>query len=401
MGKGGAQLGKLMKGRSKETKREAPTVVDTGAESYKQQEHYVQFQKHAEDQYSKLKKKILQDAEHAKFNERILKQRNREVLRDDRVRCLQRDIEVLAQNHERTMDRKAAIIQMLTKDLDDAEEQFQTSQRTQMDKMQALLNLHNQKLSKVNEEFERDTKDLQNEFETEKKYIVDKHKRETNEMVSIISQVQSAEDERNTEANNDHDTEKELIRGKKEEGINELKIRLDQELAELAKKFNEAHDSYRDQTKQNNTTFNSALKEDASLSDQIGKQKETIDRLVLNLSYWKKKIEYNAGECQARNNALRDQKQTILRHCNGLKQRMKRFRADEDRKLAELTSMSRSAIKSNEDKLVIASRVIQLAELARKYQTEREKVTPFYQSSLTPEQEEVCTMIYRYILHLS
>lgn len=39
---------------------------------------------------------------------------------------------------ERDVDRKDAIIQMLIKDLDDAEEQFQTAQRTHMQRMSVL-----------------------------------------------------------------------------------------------------------------------------------------------------------------------------------------------------------------------------------------------------------------------
>ena len=46
---------------------------------------------------------------------------------------------------EREVDRKDAIVQMLTRDLDDAEEQFQTAQRTHMDKMHKFIQLHSEK----------------------------------------------------------------------------------------------------------------------------------------------------------------------------------------------------------------------------------------------------------------
>jgi hypothetical protein len=376
MGKGGAQLGKFMKGKSKEIKREA---APQGAESTEQQwkiaEEYERLAKLAESQHERLKVLQQQENQTTYINEKLLFTIHRNFMRLNRVDDLRRDIEVLAQNHERTMDRKASIIQMLTRDLDDAEEQFQTSQRTQMDKMQTLINLHNQKLAKLQDEFERDIKILKTEFKTEKDFIITKHTRETNEMKSIIQQIEQAELVRFQEAKQAHETEKEEIRSKKEESINELKISLENKIAELAKKFDEAHDTYVEQTHQMRDKFNDLLTKDDQLSVEIGGKKKDIDRCIATLTHWKKKIEGNAKECKARNDSLKDQKQAILSHCNSLKARMKRFRQEEARKLAELTTMSRTALKSNEDNLAIASRVIQLAELARRFQTEREKVS--------------------------
>ena len=46
-----------------------------------------------------------------------------------KTELLRKEIEVLAQTHERTVNCKDAIIEALNHDLDDAEEQFQTAQR--------------------------------------------------------------------------------------------------------------------------------------------------------------------------------------------------------------------------------------------------------------------------------
>lgn len=46
-----------------------------------------------------------------------------------KTEVLRKEIEVLSQTHERTINCKDAIIEALNHDLDDAEEQFQTAQR--------------------------------------------------------------------------------------------------------------------------------------------------------------------------------------------------------------------------------------------------------------------------------
>jgi hypothetical protein len=65
---------------------------------------------------------------------------------------------------------------------------------------------------------------------------------------------------------------------------------------------------------------------------------------------------------------------------------MKKFRVVETKRLTELTVLSRTALHANEEKLTRAQKILQLAELSRKMETEREKVVPFYQSTPIPPQ---------------
>jgi hypothetical protein len=90
------------------------------------------------------------------------------------------------------MDRRDATIQALTRDLDESEEQYQTAQRSHLDKLQSthsplsspplpsppllfhspfacaalsvLININNSKIARLETEFERDLKALKAEF---------------------------------------------------------------------------------------------------------------------------------------------------------------------------------------------------------------------------------------------
>jgi len=68
-----------------------------------------------------------------------------------------------------------------------------------------------------------------------------------------------------------------------------------------------------------------------------------------------------------------------------LKARMSKFREGEAKRLQELTLNARSAIKALGEKHKKAETILKLAELNRKLETEREKVLPFYQSSVEDE----------------
>merc|ERR1719401_2130734 len=68
---------------------------------------------------------------------------------------------------------------------------------------------------------------------------------------------------------------------------------------------------------------------------------------------------------------------------------MNHFRTAEKKRLADLTLNARNCIKSLNDQLGLAEKIIKTAELCRKFETEREKVLPFYLSGdLLTEFEE-------------
>lgn len=100
----------------------------------------------------------------------------------------------------------------------------------------------------------------------------------------------------------------------------------------------------------------------------------------------KKKIEFNAAECERRNREIKEQRDIVFRHCTALKARMQGMRAAENKRLTELCLMSRAALKANQEKLAKAETLLELAELARKLETEREKILPFYDSVLDKAQ---------------
>lgn len=415
-GRGGAKLGKAVKGKSKPENKEkateseaappleaepvgAATVIDVPLavekpaakvlnEDIKMLEEYEKLAKLSEAQKTRLKKLQMQEAYNTKINKKLLVNIHRKFMRADKVDQLRKEIEILAQNHEREVDRKDAIIQMLSRDLDDSEEQFQTAQRAHMDKITKYISLHTEKTRRIETEFERDLKMLKDEFNTEREAIIAQHARELKEMKAVITMVEAQEAERNASAKQDHETEREEIRNKNLEGINELRISLENKIEELEKQFDDAHQNYVENTDSANKHFKELQKEDKKLSKIIDTQKRKIERMQANLVYWKKKIEGNAQECEERNAALREQKEAINKHCNVLKGRMKKFRALENAKLTALTVTARDALLAATAREAQAQKILMLAELARKLETEREKVQPFYASTKRDSRSE-------------
>jgi hypothetical protein len=77
----------------------------------------------------------------------------RKIMRLAKVEDLRKDIEILSQNHEREVDRKDAIIQMLDRDLEDSEEQYQMALRSHLLVVDALIDLQYSRVKSLDETF--------------------------------------------------------------------------------------------------------------------------------------------------------------------------------------------------------------------------------------------------------
>jgi len=83
-----------------------------------------------------------------------------------------------------------------------------------------------------------------------------------------------------------------------------------------------------------------------------------------------------------------EEKNGIQTHFQHLKTRMNKFRDVQGRRLNELTKNANSAKSNLKDRISLAERILKMAELGRKMETEQEKVVPFYVSSVESEIEK-------------
>ena len=95
----------------------------------------------------------------------------RNVLRLAKTEQLKKEIQIFQQNHDREVDAKDAILQMLDRDLDEAEEQYQMALRNHLIHIDDLIDLQNSRLRGLHEEFERDVRIIKEEFDREKSDI--------------------------------------------------------------------------------------------------------------------------------------------------------------------------------------------------------------------------------------
>ena len=139
---------------------------------------------------AKLKDSMAQEEKYSRLNRLKILNQWRKLMRLVKVEDLRKEIEVISQNHEREVDRKDAIIQVLDRDLEDSEDQYQMAVRAQVLMVDRLIDLHNARLRGIEFEFEKDLQELCDEFGAEREEMKASHARHKKEMLDVLAQME-------------------------------------------------------------------------------------------------------------------------------------------------------------------------------------------------------------------
>jgi len=193
--------------------------------------------------------------------------------------------------------------------------------------------------------------------------------------------------EQENDARQEFESTREEIKNKNSEEYNVLRFTLEGLIEELERHFDSAHANYMATTEQRTQDFKNLTVKDQQSARTIETQMKRLQRLQDSLTHWKTKLASNGRKCEARNAALKEERDGISKHFQELKGRMNKFREREALRLQELTINSQAAIGALKSRLDKAEKIIKLAEMTRKFETEREKVLPFYESSVEEEEK--------------
>merc|ERR1719262_1906333 len=320
------------------------------------------------------------ELKNSKFNMSKIQESWLKIMRSAKTKQLKKEVEIISQNHERDVDRKDAILQMLDRDLDEAEEQHQVAIRSHLLSVDRLLEIQQSRLQALEQDFQADVRTLEEEFKVEKDQLMERHTLEKRELTVIVQQVEQEERNREQMDVTEHQSQYELIRNKNIEEDHQMRSLLDDKIEQVKERCNAALTSYRTSTEANTVDYRSFLGRDATLSKMVERKLRQVERMQASIQHWKMKIQQNRQECEERNAQLRTEKDHIAKHFQELKGKMNRFRGEEKKRLTDLTANARQCIRSLTDQLGLAERILKTSELCRKYETEREKVLPFYLS---------------------
>uniref|UniRef100_A0A8C5M676 Dynein regulatory complex protein 1 n=1 Tax=Leptobrachium leishanense TaxID=445787 RepID=A0A8C5M676_9ANUR len=358
---------------------------------------YMQQKLLAEEEQSKkkedmlmqfLKDKLAKEERSSVINLNKLNVQWRSVLREVKVKELQKDIEILSHTFERVVDCKDTVIKSLANDVEESEEQFAHALRSHLQNIDQLLELQRERIALLQEEYEQELDVVQKEFETERKMILEQMETELKYLQNVLMAMEQITSETEHEAKMEFQSMRDEIKNKSLEEKHTLRMLLDGTVNNLWKQFQQASKNYTDSTEDRKIAYEALKAKDEKSAQEIEMQMRKIQKIQDSIASVKNKIAVHARESDEQNRRLREEKEVVLKEFQKLKSQMNQARALEHSRLATLTVQSNAALKELQRIIEKGEAILRLAEMCRKVETEEEKVLPFYPSSLSAEERE-------------
>ncbi|KAK3085108.1 hypothetical protein FSP39_024493 [Pinctada imbricata] len=331
--------------------------------------------------------KLVKEERATKFNLNKLNHQWRNIMRESKSKELKRDLEILSQTFERIVDRKDATIKSLVKDLMEADEQFAMALRAHLQNVDSLIDEHKLRLEQHQTEYADELVIVKEEFDTERSIMMEQHEIEMNDIADILFAMEQNFQDKESEARGEFQSLTDEIRNKHMEEKHGLHHTLQDKIDTYWNEFSQALNTYQVNNQERKVAFEELKSKDDDSAAEIDAQMKKLTRISDQISQLKSKMSTNARECEERNKQLKEERERMLTHFQQLKAQMNKMRDGEREKLTKLTLESNNAIKSLNRRIEKLKNILKVAEMCRKYETEEEKVLPFYASSLTKEEQ--------------
>jgi len=377
-----ALLGKLLKGKTTRAIPEGQRRNVKVRQQNKTQEELDQEKKLIKMKRDFLRNALAGEEKIINYNRRKLLTNWRNTMRIAKTEQLRNEIEIYSQNNQRELDSKEAMLQMLDKNLDEADEQYQMALKNHLIHIDEFIALQDSRLASMESEFSRDVRILEDEYSTEREEIVNIQKRQIQELDELIETIDEDAKAKALAAKQDFENFREDIKNRNMEEQDNIRLQLEGKQKKLNTNLETLHQRYISETQSKNDDHFSLFTNNKNKTKDIDKHVKDIDRLKAKIEHMKLKIHQHTKESKKKNDALRTEKENISKNYQELKSKMMKAREDKTRRLTELVTNSRQSVLTLKDSLTLGERTLKLAELCRKLETEREKVLPFYDSTV-------------------
>ncbi|XP_059688739.1 dynein regulatory complex subunit 2 [Gavia stellata] len=329
-----------------------------------------------------LKDKLAKEERSSTLNLHKLSAQWRAVLRETKDKELRQDVEILSQTFARVMDCKDSVIESLATDLEEAEEQHAQALRSHLHHVDRLLQLQRCRLACLEEGYGAQLEALKTEFEAERRTILEQHEQESCYLRDVGRAMKQNYTKNDHEATLNFQSARDDIKNKSLQEKQYSRMQLGGKAEVLWEQFQRAMQSYAEATEHQKIAFEALKQKDEKSSREIEMQAKKLQKLQDSVAATKGRIAAHLRESEERNRRAREEKERVLRQLQELKSEMNQARAKAHGSLAGLTAQSSATLKALAQVAEKAQRVLRLAEMCRRLETEEEKVLPFYPSSL-------------------
>eukprot|EP00052_Salpingoeca_macrocollata_P007520 m.60516 g.60516 ORF g.60516 m.60516 type:complete len:504 (-) comp16099_c0_seq2:74-1585(-) len=335
-----------------------------------------------------LKEKLEHEEKNARINLKKLNAQWRDILRKAKSEELKKEITILAQTFERVVDHKDSVLQALLADLSEVEQQDARAARMHLRNMDRLIQLQEERMAQLQALFNTDLQEIKDEFMSERQLLLQQQEQQVGELKDVLFAMKLLYEDREADALADFNSKRDEVRAQSLDARSTLKAALEAKVAELWEQFQLAQRNYERTTEDKMSEFERLRGRDQQSAKTIDQQTRRLARIQEKIAACKHKLTATARDAEERHKTLRQEKDTAVGHVGSLKTQMARARTRDKDGLGELAVKTKRTQEVLQAKLAQAQKILKLGEIARKLETEEEKVLPFYADSVTRDELE-------------
>ncbi|XP_065190351.1 dynein regulatory complex subunit 2-like [Sycon ciliatum] len=336
-----------------------------------------------------LKEKLVKEERAARHNMVRIQNQWIHIMRLFKARDLKSEIESLSKEFEKQIDRKMAITQSLITDMEQSEEQQMMRMRRYAESLDELIALQAQRLVDLENAFETELATLETEFEEERSLMIALHKKNLSDEADIRFCIRTKFTKEEETAKAEFQMECDELKNKNLEDKHSLRMMLEQQLADMWDEFRRTTKDYQECTQERRKQFDALKDRDQKLSKEIDEQGKKLKLLERKIEGCKRELKSTTQVATERQRMLKEQKASLLSQFQDMKGYMTQFSQAEMRKLKRLCTQSEDCIRDVDQKVKLGEEVLSLAEICRHYETEQEKILPFYTTAVDSDPELV------------
>ena len=368
--------------------RKAALSELSGAELTKRQQDDAAAKIQEQQRRNNLKKKYEEEIEHSKINRMKLMNDWRVIMRIAKIDEIRKYLNLFMQIFERDLDDKDAILQMLDRDISEAEDHYNIALTNHFIHIKQLISLQDSRIKGLFREFEKDVTELENEFNSEFEEIKKQFDQEQNEILKMLRNITDSYNRKIQKLNQDFQE----LKNSQIQKINEIYSHIQEAIkkagTDVHNKFGNEMNDIKQKSDDKNRQDAEGIERLASLEKDVLAKKKKVEKHFENLKQLKLKIKQNNEDWDKKNDSLKKEKERVMMSYRILKNKLIAFRNMQREKLKKLVKNSWDCVTKLKNNIKLAEKILKLAEISRRLEIQREKILPYYENTDVGKEED-------------
>ena len=328
-----------------------------------------------------LQKIYEEELEHSRINRMKLLNDWRVIMRIAKIDEIRKYLTLYKQIFERDLDDKDAILQMLDRDITEAEEHYNIALTNHFIHVKQLMALQDSRIKGLFREFEKDVTELENEFGAEFEEIKKQFEQEQREILRMLNNIQETYNKKISKLNQDFQE----LKNSQIQKINEVYSHIQEAIkkagTDVHNKFSNEMNDIKQKSDDKNRQDADGIEKLGALEKEVLAKKKKVEKHNEELKQLKIKIKQNNEDWDLKNDSLKKEKEKIMKSYRILKEKLIAFRNNQREKLKKLVKNSWECELKLKNNIKLAEKILKLAEISRRLEIEKEKILPYYENS--------------------